>query len=37
MRIGRKCLRFRWSEIQADLERCKVLSVGAAKQKKEKN
>lgn len=32
-RIGRKCLRFRFGDIQADLERLKVLSVGALRRK----
>lgn len=28
IRLGRKCVRFRWNEIQRDLERMKILSVG---------
>jgi hypothetical protein len=34
-RLGRKCLRFRLSDVQADLQRVQVLSVGAkAEQRK---
>ena len=34
VRLGRKCLRFRWSEVQADMERLKTLSIGAHEEQK---
>ena len=37
VRLGRKCLRFRWADVQADIERVKVLSVGAELQRKKGN
>ena len=29
VRLGRKCLRFRWGDVEADMARLKTLSIGA--------
>ena len=34
IRLGRKCMRFRWSDVQADMARVTTLSVGSQQERK---